>query len=215
MSPPRLPLASPRVPGTSPGALPGRSDDLLLLEHRGNASLCALERGTCTPLASFTSTVRGRDPCMLAAVAPLAQSVHPCHCCRERDIPGCWSRSCSGTWQRGTAGRSVWAAVGQQAGTGQCVTCPRAHRSGTLRTALVPCSGPVPCTSVSVRGAGVGLRGGTHPMVLPGRRWGLLVGGCQGPLADADPTLQTCMPAGPWHGWGCCWGPPASCSCSC
>ncbi|KAM6325274.1 interleukin-17 receptor C [Podargus strigoides] len=41
------------------GALPGRPDDLLLLEHRGNASLCALERGACTPLASFTSMGAG------------------------------------------------------------------------------------------------------------------------------------------------------------
>ncbi|XP_064375109.1 interleukin-17 receptor C isoform X2 [Dromaius novaehollandiae] len=44
-------------------ALPGRADDLLLLESRGpggNASLCALERGACTPLASFTSTGAGR-----------------------------------------------------------------------------------------------------------------------------------------------------------
>ncbi|XP_068264999.1 interleukin-17 receptor C isoform X2 [Nyctibius grandis] len=41
-------------------ALPGHPDDLLLLEHRGgNASLCALERGTCTPLASFASTGAG------------------------------------------------------------------------------------------------------------------------------------------------------------
>ncbi|NXD01959.1 I17RC protein, partial [Certhia familiaris] len=40
-------------------ALPGRPDDLLLLEHRGNASLCAMERGACTPLASFTSTGGG------------------------------------------------------------------------------------------------------------------------------------------------------------
>ncbi|NXW05714.1 I17RC protein, partial [Fregetta grallaria] len=58
-------------------ALPGRDDDLLLLEHRGNASLCALERGTCTPLASFASTVRGRDPCVLAVVAPAARLAHP------------------------------------------------------------------------------------------------------------------------------------------
>ncbi|XP_075288755.1 interleukin-17 receptor C [Opisthocomus hoazin] len=47
-------------PGTSPGALPGRADDLLLLERGGNASLCALERGACTPLASFASTEAGR-----------------------------------------------------------------------------------------------------------------------------------------------------------
>ncbi|KAM6059303.1 interleukin-17 receptor C isoform 2-T2 [Theristicus caerulescens] len=39
--------------------LPGRGDDLLLLERGGNASLCALERGACTPLASFTSTGAG------------------------------------------------------------------------------------------------------------------------------------------------------------
>ncbi|NXT90491.1 I17RC protein, partial [Anhinga rufa] len=60
-------------------ALPGRTDDLLLLEHRergGNASLCALERGTCTPLANFASTVRGRDP-RVPAVAPAAQPAHP------------------------------------------------------------------------------------------------------------------------------------------
>lgn len=41
----------------SPGALPGRGDDLLLMAPGGNASLCALERGGCTPLASFTATV--------------------------------------------------------------------------------------------------------------------------------------------------------------
>ncbi|NWS68646.1 I17RC protein, partial [Crotophaga sulcirostris] len=61
-------------------ALPGSTDDLLLLEHRehgGNNSLCALEQGTCTPLASFTSTVRGRDPRVLAAVAQVAQLAHP------------------------------------------------------------------------------------------------------------------------------------------
>ncbi|XP_051644478.1 interleukin-17 receptor C isoform X1 [Manacus candei] len=41
-------------------ALPGRPDDLLLLERGGNASLCAVEQDACTPLASFTSTGRGR-----------------------------------------------------------------------------------------------------------------------------------------------------------
>ncbi|NXX79663.1 I17RC protein, partial [Urocolius indicus] len=40
-------------------ALPGRPDDLLLLERGGNASLCALEQGACTPLASFASTGAG------------------------------------------------------------------------------------------------------------------------------------------------------------
>ncbi|NXW40480.1 I17RC protein, partial [Nyctiprogne leucopyga] len=58
------------------GALPGRPDDLLLLEHRENASLCVLEQGTCTPLASFTSTVRGRDPRVPAVVALVAQPAH-------------------------------------------------------------------------------------------------------------------------------------------
>ncbi|NWU72048.1 I17RC protein, partial [Pterocles burchelli] len=56
------PLVCPRCPPapvTSPGALPGHTDDLLLLEQWGNASLCALERGTCTPLASFASTGGG------------------------------------------------------------------------------------------------------------------------------------------------------------
>ncbi|NWH25739.1 I17RC protein, partial [Grus americana] len=64
-------------PGTSPGALPGHTDDLLLLEHGENASLCALEQGACTPLASFTSTVRGRDPRVPAVVVPAAQPTHP------------------------------------------------------------------------------------------------------------------------------------------
>ncbi|XP_064287807.1 LOW QUALITY PROTEIN: interleukin-17 receptor C [Passer domesticus] len=41
-------------------ALPGRPDDLLLLQHGGNASLCAVERGACTPLASFTSRGAGQ-----------------------------------------------------------------------------------------------------------------------------------------------------------
>ncbi|NXY26744.1 I17RC protein, partial [Atrichornis clamosus] len=54
-----LPLPPPQPPGTSPGALPGRPDDLLLLEHGTNASLCAMEWGACTPLASFTSTRAG------------------------------------------------------------------------------------------------------------------------------------------------------------
>ncbi|NXB39750.1 I17RC protein, partial [Eulacestoma nigropectus] len=44
------------------GALPGHPDDLLLLEHGGNASLCAVERGACIPLASFTSMVKGKGP---------------------------------------------------------------------------------------------------------------------------------------------------------
>ncbi|NXA20913.1 I17RC protein, partial [Ibidorhyncha struthersii] len=58
-------------------ALPGRADDLLLLERGGNASLCALERGACTPLASFASMVRGRDPSVLAVVVLVAQPAHP------------------------------------------------------------------------------------------------------------------------------------------
>ncbi|NXW91102.1 I17RC protein, partial [Alopecoenas beccarii] len=59
------------------GALPGHTNDVLLLEHRGNASLCALEQGTCTPLASFTSTVKGRDLHVPAVVALMAQLAHP------------------------------------------------------------------------------------------------------------------------------------------
>ncbi|NXU36212.1 I17RC protein, partial [Drymodes brunneopygia] len=54
-----LPSPPPQLPGTFPGVLPGRPDDLLLLEHKGNASLCAVEQGACTPLASFTSTGAG------------------------------------------------------------------------------------------------------------------------------------------------------------
>ncbi|NWU80433.1 I17RC protein, partial [Onychorhynchus coronatus] len=57
---PGLPSLPPQPPGTSSGALPGHPDDLLLLEHGGNASLCAVERDDCTPLTSFTSTGRGR-----------------------------------------------------------------------------------------------------------------------------------------------------------
>ncbi|NWU57061.1 I17RC protein, partial [Dromas ardeola] len=75
------PLASPCHPPqpavTSPGALPGHANDLLLLQHGGNASLCALERGACTPLASFTSTVRGRDPRVPVTVVLVAQPGHP------------------------------------------------------------------------------------------------------------------------------------------
>ncbi|KAM6414029.1 LOW QUALITY PROTEIN: interleukin-17 receptor C [Rhynochetos jubatus] len=47
------------------GALPGQSDDVLLLEPGGNASLCALERGACTPLARFAATGAGQ-PGLLA-----------------------------------------------------------------------------------------------------------------------------------------------------
>ncbi|NXA06196.1 I17RC protein, partial [Sapayoa aenigma] len=56
---PGLPLPPPQPLGTSPGMLPGHPKDLLLLERGGNASLCAVERGACTPLASFTSTRTG------------------------------------------------------------------------------------------------------------------------------------------------------------
>ncbi|NWW43844.1 I17RC protein, partial [Pedionomus torquatus] len=90
------------LPVTSPGALPGRADDLLLLQRGGNTSLCVLEQGSCTPLASFTSTVRGRDPHVLVVVMVLvAQLGHtPCCHCREPGTQGCWSWSCGGTcWQ--------------------------------------------------------------------------------------------------------------------
>ncbi|NXI32706.1 I17RC protein, partial [Sterrhoptilus dennistouni] len=54
-----LPSPPTQPPGTFPGALPGHPDDLLLLEQGENASLCAMERGACTPLVSFTSTGAG------------------------------------------------------------------------------------------------------------------------------------------------------------
>lgn len=57
-----LPSPPTHPPGTFPGALPGHPDDLLLLEQGENASLCAMERGACTPLVSFTSTVKREGP---------------------------------------------------------------------------------------------------------------------------------------------------------
>ncbi|NXG45036.1 I17RC protein, partial [Psilopogon haemacephalus] len=88
------PISSPLCPlyplGTSPGALPGHRDDLLLLEHGGNtsASLCALEQGACTLLSSFTSTVRGRDLHVPAAVASVAQTAHPLPLLQAAGRPG-------------------------------------------------------------------------------------------------------------------------------
>ncbi|NWI68501.1 I17RC protein, partial [Todus mexicanus] len=57
--PPGLPSPTPKPPCTSSEAPPGSPDDILLIEFGGsaNASLCALERDGCTPLASFTSTL--------------------------------------------------------------------------------------------------------------------------------------------------------------
>ncbi|XP_072203636.1 interleukin-17 receptor C [Excalfactoria chinensis] len=46
--------------GEHPGVLPGYADDILLMEPGGNASLCALQRGNCTPLSSFTAVGAGR-----------------------------------------------------------------------------------------------------------------------------------------------------------
>ncbi|NXK74378.1 I17RC protein, partial [Amazona guildingii] len=57
-------------------ALPGRPDDILLLEHHGNTSLCALERGACTPLASFTPTVSAGTP-RPGGSGTAAQPAHP------------------------------------------------------------------------------------------------------------------------------------------
>ncbi|PKU28747.1 interleukin-17 receptor c-like [Limosa lapponica baueri] len=59
-------------------ALPGRADDLLLLQHGGNASLCALERGSCTPLASFTSTIWHLENS--TGVTLWACPLHKCEC---------------------------------------------------------------------------------------------------------------------------------------
>ncbi|NXN15756.1 I17RC protein, partial [Indicator maculatus] len=56
------PISVPPCPcDTSPGALPGHPDDLLLLEHGGNtsASLCALEQDACTLLSRFTTMGAG------------------------------------------------------------------------------------------------------------------------------------------------------------
>ncbi|XP_063268123.1 LOW QUALITY PROTEIN: interleukin-17 receptor C [Prinia subflava] len=64
-------------------ALPSRPNDLLLLEHGENASLCVVERGSCTPLASFTSTGAGhpglleRDLQQDVAVGQCQQLWHP------------------------------------------------------------------------------------------------------------------------------------------
>ncbi|NXN61223.1 I17RC protein, partial [Rynchops niger] len=73
-------------------ALPGRADDLLLLQHGGNASLCALERGACTPLASFTITVRGRDPRVPVTVVPVAQPGHALPLLQGAGRPGLLER---------------------------------------------------------------------------------------------------------------------------
>ncbi|NXD69063.1 I17RC protein, partial [Eolophus roseicapillus] len=63
-------------PGTPAGALPGRPDDILLLQRHGNTSMCVLERGACTPLASFTSTVSAGTPCP-GGSGTVAQPAHP------------------------------------------------------------------------------------------------------------------------------------------
>ncbi|NXV34676.1 I17RC protein, partial [Rissa tridactyla] len=112
------PLAAPPSTVTSPGALPGRADDLLLLQHRGNASLCALERGTCTPLASFTRTVRGRDTRVPVTVVAVAQPGHPLPLLQGVGRPGLLERElrrdvAAGHCRQVSAG-GLWAA-----GTGQ------------------------------------------------------------------------------------------------
>lgn len=48
-----------------PAVLPGRADDVLLMEPGGNASLCALQRGSCTPLSSFTAVQGAGRPGLL------------------------------------------------------------------------------------------------------------------------------------------------------
>lgn len=64
------------APGSPAGALPGRPGDILLLERHGNTSLCVLEPGACTPLASFTSTVSAGAPCP-GDRGTAAQPAHP------------------------------------------------------------------------------------------------------------------------------------------
>ncbi|XP_064309745.1 interleukin-17 receptor C [Phalacrocorax carbo] len=74
-------------------ALPGRTDDLLLLEHRedgGNTSLCALEWGACNPLASMGSGHPGL----------LEQELH-------RDVA---TGQCRPVWQpKNSTGVMLWA----------------------------------------------------------------------------------------------------------
>ncbi|NWQ85682.1 I17RC protein, partial [Burhinus bistriatus] len=113
------PLAVPsQPPVTPPGALPGRADDLLLLQRGANASLCALERGACTPLASFASTVRGRDSSVVVVAVPVAQPAHPLPPLQGAGRPGLLEQELrrdvvAGQCRQVSAG-SQWAA-----GTGQ------------------------------------------------------------------------------------------------
>ncbi|KAM8799634.1 interleukin-17 receptor C [Eudromia elegans] len=67
------------LPAPHTGALPGRADDVLLVQSPGSAVLCALQRGACTPLDAFTSTGSGR-PGLLAP--RLRQDVAAGRCAR-------------------------------------------------------------------------------------------------------------------------------------
>ncbi|NWZ46561.1 I17RC protein, partial [Haliaeetus albicilla] len=107
-------------------ALPGRPDDLLLLEHEGNASLCALERSTCTPLTNFTSTVRDRDPCVPAA--PAAQLAHPLPPLQGVGRPGLLEQElrrdvAAGQCRQVSAGS--WRAVGKDQAACDMSPCPQ------------------------------------------------------------------------------------------
>lgn len=135
------PCRPPQPPGTSPGALPGRPDDLLLLEHEGNASLCALERGTCTPLTNFTSTVRDRDPCVPAA--PAAQPAHPLLPLQGTGRPGLLEQElrrdvAAGQCRQVSAGS--WRAVGKDQAACDMSPCPQIwHAENSTGVTLWAC----------------------------------------------------------------------------
>lgn len=167
--------------GTFPGALPGHTYDVLLLEHMGNASLCALEQDTCTPLASFTSTVRCRDPHVLAVVAPIAQLAHPLPPLQGGGRPGLLEQElrrdvAAGQCRQVSAG-SWWAAGRDRAG---CDVFPSSspqvwHPENSTGVMLWACS--------------------LNKCECPGCAWGTMwawgrtptLSGCQGPPVGADP----------------------------
>ncbi|NWH76771.1 I17RC protein, partial [Piaya cayana] len=132
------PLASPCHPSqssaVSPGALPGRADDLLLLEHGEdgeNASLCALERGTCTPLASFTSSARAGHPGLLEEV--LRRDVATGQC-RQVSAGSCWAVGTDRAVCDMSPSPQIWR---PENGTGVTLwTCPL-HKYLRTRWALV------------------------------------------------------------------------------
>ena len=143
MSPPWPPLATLQPPDTSVGVLPGRPDDLLLLEPGGNTSLCVLEQGACTPLASFTSTVRNREPRVLGAAALAAQLAHPLPMLQGAGHPGLLERELRRDVAAGQC-RQVSAGSQRAAGKDQAVCdmspCPQIwHTENSTGVVLWAC----------------------------------------------------------------------------